>query len=223
MLHEIGHQTYHEVLGLLDSAERAEFAAAVLGERTALTAYSGTFRPADLKTIRAALEAGGAQRDEAIAAIAEELDKDDSRPHENVPDFVNETWAEATAFWFGLEDGGRRRAAGPLRDDKNVMRIGRGAKLAAWKRLRPAFKKIMDRLDSEGWGELGAPLNAAARVLLVPALDKERQKYRVDWREKSTRGKKADLFVKTFLIDDTRNRNGWRASWPSIKRASQDL
>ena len=65
-----------------------------------------------------------------------------------------------------------------------------------------------------------ASLNAAARVQLVPALNRERQKYRVDWRENARKGrkKKADLFIKTFLIDDTRNRNGWRASWPSIKR-----
>ena len=30
--------------------------------------------------------------------------------------------------------------------------------------------------------------------------------------------KDGDLYVKTFLVDETRNKNGWRASWASIKK-----
>ena len=238
MLHEAGHTAWF-MPGLLTDEERAEFAAAVLESPFALTEYAGTYSvQAEVEKLRKAL--GGRNRDRALAAIAERLaegTKNYTTP--GLFNFVNETWAEAMAAHYG-EDVGV--------DPKEWKAYGRKkeANAAAWKLIRPAFEKIQQRLERDGWvpepkawpqrrrpglrrlrraaaarhaaAADAAPLNAAARVLLVPALDRERQKYKVDWREKSTRGKKADLFVKTFLIDDTRNRNGWRASWPSIKR-----
>ena len=227
MIHEIGHQMF-AMPGLLTNEEKAEFVEAVLLAKSPLTDYVGQYTPPDLRKLRAELEAGGTRRALVMGEVLSNIKErsNEYSAHQQYG-YIQESWAEATAMYFAAD----ANTAGLDPESLLAKRKIEGVPKTTWKRLRPVFDKIIQRLESDDWGVIGymegindlselkgAALNAAARVQLVPALNKERQKYRVDWRENARRGKKADLFIKTFLIDDTRNRNGWRASWPSIKR-----
>ena len=98
------------------------------------------------------------------------------------------------------------------------------AMLAQWRPdLDPAEIKAVAAAGPERGDDSGAALNAAARSLLVPAENRDRQRYQISWRDEPSpivdgARQKPVLYVKTFLINDERNRNGWRASWGSIRR-----